>query len=286
MNISIVIRCGDDRRIFRCVESIDEKADIVAAISENAALQKELEASNIRYCLTPRGNLSQTSNLGFDAASHSKVIITDSDTVFEKGCIRRMSNALDDRRIVRARLSFRHDAVHPLSKVVAEARDFVNALPLVYTPGIGVRKDIIPDIGGFLFNSPVPYAVDADLNYRIKAAGIPVAFLKDAVLYHDAEWLWHDLKAAARIGKGCMVSANCLSGHSAFGGPKKTIVKRLKGVKTEHWRRLLRSKGVSVMMYQFLWDLCFYTGRNAEWVRQNLSNGKNGGNGALRREVQ
>lgn len=267
MDMSIVIRCWDDDRVFRCVESVDEDVEVIVSTSSNPEFEEKLAAGGLTYCLAPRGNLSGVSNIGFASTKHDKVLITDSDTVFECGCIRRMHDALDEYGVVRAKLKFRHDAGVPFSRVVAEARDFVNSMPLVYTPGIAVRKDILPEIGGFLFNDPVPFAVDADLNYRIRSARIPVQYLDDAVIYHDPEGPKHDARAAFRIGRGCMISAVHLSNHSRFGHRRPWVIAReLKGVKPQHLRTMLRTKGVSTLSYQLLWDLLFYSGM----IRESL----------------
>lgn len=267
MDMSVVIRCGDDERVFRCVDSIDEDVEVIVSTSPNPGFQKKLAARGIDFRLAPRGNLSIVSNVGFEAASYDRVLITDSDTAFEKGCIRRMHDALEKHRVVRAKLEFKHDKSVPFSRVVAEARDFVNSLPLVYTPGIAVRKDILPDIGGFLFNDPVPFAVDADLDYRIKRARIFVGFLDDAIIYHDAENLMHDLRAAYRIGGGCTASAVHLSGSDNLGGQRAPVkAVDLKGVRFWHFKEIFHTRGISVLSYQLLWDLLFYGGL----MRQSL----------------
>jgi hypothetical protein len=270
MDLSIVIRCGDDERVFDCIHSIDEDVEIMVSTSENPEFQSKLEARGIQYCLSPRGNLSEVSNIGFNHAKHEKVIITDSDTIFEKGTIKKMYLALDEYDVVRAKLQFRTYKKKPFSRTVAEARDYVNSLPLVFTPGIGIKRGITEKIGGFLFNDPVPFAVDADMDYRIKQAKIPVKYLSNAAIYHDAESIRHDMKAAYRIGAGCMTSAIYLS-ESFHNGQKApiAIVRDLKGVRVEHWNDLLRTKGVGVFMYQMMWDIMFYSGKNWRWLTRN-----------------
>jgi GT2 family glycosyltransferase len=275
MDLSIVIRCGDDERVFDCIRSIDEDVEIMVSTSENPEFQSKLEARGIHYCLSPRGNLSKVSNIGFNHVKHERVIITDSDTIFEKGAIKEMYLALDEYDVVRAKLRFLADEKKHFSKIVAEARDYVNSLPLVFTPGIGIKKGIIKRIGGFLFNDPVPFAVDADLDYRIKQAKIPVKYLSNAVVYHDAESIRHDMKAAYRIGVGCMTSAIYLSRqiHNNQKHPRK-IVSELKGVKTRHLRDVIRKKGAGVFAYQIFWDFLFHFGKNRRWMtRHQLSSG-------------
>jgi hypothetical protein len=261
LDLSVVIRCGDDNRVFDCVRSIDEYVEIIISTSSNPDFEKKLADAGLRYVIAPRGNLSVVSNVGFEAASKNRVLITDSDTIFEQGCIRMMYDGLDDFKVVRARLKFRHDPKTPASRLVAECRDFVNSKPLVYTPGIAVRKEIVQDIGGYLFNPPVPYAVDADLTYRIQQARIPVKFLPEAVLIHDSESIRHDLKAASRIGRGCRISAGILADFPHYKGhSSKYILKLLKGVKPSDYPLLIKSKGLTAFCYQLLWDVFFHFG--------------------------
>jgi glycosyltransferase involved in cell wall biosynthesis len=267
--MSVVIRCGDDERVFKCIESIDEDVEIIVSTCDNSAFQRKLDARSLDYVVSPRGNLSVVSNIGFDAAKYDRVLITDSDTTFEKGCIFKMFQALDEYKVVRAKLRFKERSDLSLSRVVAEARDYVNSLPLVYTPGIAVRKDLLPDIGGFLFNPPVPYAVDADLDYRIKNSKIPVKFLDDAVIYHDAEDLKHDMKAAYRIGRGCAVSSIHLPNLIKTSDKNHwATVKKLKGVKFRNYRDVLDRKGTVVLAYQLLWDTLFYAGAVHQSLRR------------------
>ncbi len=142
------------------------------------------------------------SNIGIANTMYNKVIITDSDTTFEPGCIRELYRSLENYPIVRAHLRFATDSGRLFSRIIASARDYVNSMPLVYTPGVALRKDVVACIGGFMFNDVVPYAVDADLNYRVKSLDIQVKFADQAVVNHCAESVKHDLKAAYRIGWG------------------------------------------------------------------------------------
>jgi glycosyltransferase involved in cell wall biosynthesis len=258
MDISVIIRCGDDNRVFKCIESIDEEVEVIVSISENPKLESELRKNSIKYCISPRKNLSKTSNIGFELASHDKVIITDSDTLFESGCIKRLFEVLDDYKIACAGINFLSDPHILFSNVVAEARDYVNSLPLFYTPGIAVKKEILNEIGGFLFDNHVPYAVDANLNYRIKKAVLSVAWLKDeARLSHAPETIKHDLRAAFRIGMGCRAGIERLRCYEQYSDIKWND---LKGVKFSSIIDVFKKKGALVGLYQLLWDFYYVTG--------------------------
>ena len=267
MEVSVVIRCSDDPRVFDCIRSIDEGADIVVALSSEKALRQKLDEKGIRYCITPRGNLSLVSNMGIALAKYEKVILTDSDTTFEPGCIREMCNSLDEVPVAKVQINFLYDAKHPTSQTVAFARDYVNSLPLVYTPGIGLRKNITDKIGGFIFNPLVKFAVDADLDYRLKNAEIPVKFIRHVGIRHSPETLSHDLKAAYRIGEGCATSYFSLSSYKKYANIKWND---LKGVKMKKLPEIAVKKGLIVAIYQTLWDSLYWLGYLNKYVKSKV----------------
>ena len=266
MDLSVVIRCADDPRVFECINSIDEDVDIIVSTSSNDEFEAHLREKGIRYCLSPRGNLSLTSNIGFDNAKYNKVIITDSDTLFEKQCIKHIFDELDNYKVVRAKLKFQTDKNIISSKVVSNGRDFVNSKELAFTPGLGIRKDLLNDIGNFLFNDVVPFAVDADLNNRIKNNNVPVRYLHHSAIIHGPESFRHDLKAAYRIGKGVVISSDSLFMFYHENYSKKNLRRSLKAVHSDDYFELLKQKGLSTFLYQLLWDLCFYIGSISERI--------------------
>ncbi|ADN36113.1 glycosyl transferase family 2 [Methanolacinia petrolearia DSM 11571] len=227
-------------------------------MNENPELQERLKKDGVICCISPPGNLSIVSNIGFEAATSDKVIITDSDTVFGEKCIKEMIKGLDSYDIVRATLRFRKNS-ELLSREIAEARDYVNSLPVVYTPGIGVTKRLPSKIKGFLFDNGVPFAVDANLNYRAQKENLSVLYLNSVWIEHSAEDIRHDLHAAKRIGAGCRQSTYNLNELYPQESRKK-IRKSLKGVKLMHYPDLLRKKGLRVLIYQVFWDLNYYAG--------------------------
>lgn|GEM_PF-3239283 len=255
---SVVIRCNNDERVFQCISSIDADVEIVVVMNENPDLQQRLEKLGVTCCMSPPGNLSIVSNIGFDAATSDKVIITDSDTTFGKNCIHELIKGLDTYNVVRAPLRFPINS-HPFSREISAARDYVNSLPVVYTPGIGVTKRLPGLIRGFLFDNAIPFAVDANLSYRVYKERIPVLFLRDAWIVHSAEDLRHDLHAAQRIGAGNKKSVENL--HALYPTERKRdIKKRLKGVKLRQYPDVLLTRGARVLGYQILWDIHYYAG--------------------------
>lgn len=255
---SVVIRCNNDDDVFNCISSIDEDVEVIVVLNKNDDLQKRLEKIGAICFVSPPGNLSIVSNIGFEAATSDKVIITDSDTIFSKNCIKEMILGLDTYSAVRSPLHFQRSN-KPFSREIAEARDYVNSLPVVYTPGIGVKKNTPSLVKGLLFDDDIPFAVDANLNFRIQMENIPVLYLKDVWIQHRAEDLKHDLHAARRIGSGCRQSRVNL--HMLYPDiNERKIGKSLKGVKISHYPDLLKKKGLKVLLYQILWDINYYYG--------------------------
>ena len=259
MDLSIIIRCCNDPKVIRCIESIDANVEIIVSMCPNKDILKKIKKLGIKYCIVRKGNLSITSNRGLNLAKYDKVIITDSDTYFEKGCIKKICQALDDFLVVRPKIHFKHLPKKPFSKLIANARDYVYSFPVIFTPGISFRKDILDLIGGYLFNESIPFAVDAELDYRIHQYNINYKILDSALIYHSAENLIHDLYAAYRIGKGCRV------GEIIHKKKPKSIV-NLKIVKASMYNDIIKRKGTSTFLYQLIWDLFFYIG----WIIQKF----------------
>ena len=49
MNLSVVIKCSDDEKIWRCIGSIDEKVEIVVSLTPNIEIQEKLNKLKIKY---------------------------------------------------------------------------------------------------------------------------------------------------------------------------------------------------------------------------------------------
>jgi len=255
---TVVIRCKDDERVFDCIKSIDESVEIIVVMNPNEDLERRLGDIGVICKHSPPGNLSIVSNIGFESASADKIIITDSDTIFGEKCIFAMIEGLNEYDVVRSPLRFgRRDEF--LSRELAEARDYVNSLPVVYTPGIAVSRTLPEKIKGYLFDDAIPFAVDANLNFRIHQENVPVLYLEYVWISHSAESVKHDLKAARRIGSGCRESSKRLvTLYPEI--PEMEIGHALKGVKRSHYYDLFKKKGLRVFLYQLLWDIAFYRG--------------------------
>ena len=111
-----------------------------------------------------------------------------------------------------------------------------------------------------MFDDGVPFAVDANLDFRLKHNGIPVSYGSDAAISHSVESVRHDMVAARRIGAGVQKGAESLKTMYPE-VPFKEIRRSLKAV---HWRDypdIIARHGLGTAIYQVRWDLNFYIGR-------------------------
>jgi SAM-dependent methyltransferase len=259
LDISIVIKCKDDFRVFDCIKSIDEEVDVVVSLMPNKTIQRKLEALGVRYVTSPPGNLAITSNRGIDSAKHEKVIIMDSDTTFASGCIRELYKALDLYNVARPKIVYQRDRKVFLSGIIGRCRAFVNEYPLTYTPGLGINKTIKDRIGGRIFDEDIPWAEDDDLYQRISEASIPVAYVDHAEVYHTPISLKHDLRAAYRIGGGVRLSVE-KNNRDAPEYITNWLNRFLKGEQLREFWEMFKVKGGTVAIYNILWAISYYLG--------------------------
>lgn len=255
--VSVVIRCKNDPNVLNCISSIDIEAEVLVSFSGKPELAKKIEQAGAICVNAPYDNLSVVSNLGLSAATGRFLVLTDSDTLFEPGCLYKLSQELEEVDIVRAKIRFLSLPESHISGIVASARDYVNSLPVIYTPGIALRKDLTDKLQGFYFNEVVPFAVDADLNLRIHNAKIHASFVDNAYLRHLPIRIRDDLRAAFRIGRGCEKSIAYWNQKGTVG---KLTYSELKGVKSYMLPDIARKKGIAVFFYQIIWDSVYWLG--------------------------
>ncbi len=264
-----MIRCGSDPRVFDCIQSVDEEVDIMISAKDDPVFLDSLRDAGVRYCVSESNNLSVVSNDGIEHALNDRVFLTDSDTVLCKGCLEAIDAGLDDHDVVSAEIVF--DSGHSMvSRWISNSRSYVNSKDLAFTPGLGMDRRISDRIGGFIFDPNVRFAVDANLDYRIRRSGIDVQFDSGARIIHSMETVRHDLMAARRIGKGVVAGAMDL--HRMYPSiPENTIRRDLKAVHVGDYPEIIRRYGPGTMLYQIIWDMNFYIGRGFRWCGRDTT---------------
>lgn len=214
---SIAIKCANDPRIVRCLDSIDDPTVAInAVITPSPVVQALLEVREIPYTLTEYGNIAKSAELSVEQAAHDNVIVMDSDVYFAPGAIGRLRQALTTSTVAKPRLVF-SDTGSRISYIIADSRRSFNARPDFATnPGLAIRRqELAEKCRGYVFNPNVRWTEDADLNFRMLEAGVGLTYVPDAILHHDPVSLSHELKCAFLYGVGKRLSVENTPGRTA-----------------------------------------------------------------------
>lgn len=168
MDLSILVRCSDDMRLIRCLDSIDVLCQVVVTMTPNPEIQKQLEMRGIIYALSPKGNPAATTIAGLKSCHYSNVLLIDCDCIFIPGSIKRMYTLAQSADIVRPNIEF--EATDLSSYATRLARDFqYTYFGFVYEPGLLLKLDrVLPLVGGYLFTPFAPFTPDGELDYRLR----------------------------------------------------------------------------------------------------------------------
>lgn len=257
---TVVIASSEDQSVFNCIDSVNGEARIVVSLTPSTSIEGRLSRLKIPHVVVPRGNLGVTFNAGIELASTNKVIIMTDDATFNPNAIDKLSESLEVYDASKARIIFHYDVAQPLTKFVADVRDFINSSPTrVFTPGLALRKDIKPKVGNHFFNEQVRWGEDAEFSHRFHDNGLRFAYVPDATINHPAVSVKHDLLGAFLIGlsKRRSVDLGIREGNEDL---IPTLKRVLSGKTFRERERLFNEKGVGAVAYKALWDAFYNAG--------------------------
>lgn len=260
MKVSIVIPDKDDLLLERCINSIDEDVEVVISLNNPSQELEELVSRMLssrnysmlqfKVCRIDKPSIAMAYNNGIAHASYEKILLMDSDCVFERGTIVALDNVIGDNYLAKGRVVFQHNSF--LTKIVSKAREYhtsdqVNA----YSPPLLFRKSIISKIGGHYFNSSLCWLEDSEFDRRVQAANLHIAYQHNAVVKHQPITLGRDLRSAFWYGVGHAIGYN-LDVNSRPRGFVRSVYKYIiVGSKT---------KGLATGLYLYGWKLVLLVG--------------------------
>lgn len=203
MRLTVVIPVLDDRRIFGVIRQVmDAGAEcLVVCNGSTRAFEEELRALPLRLESLPDPNLSRALEAGMRAATHDKIVLMDSDCRFADGVLERFDRLLDEHALVRGMCVFERGGL--VSRTIANVRTATTTVVQgAYKPPLGLRRSALVERLDYFFHPDLLWCEDAEFDARRSAAGIPVHFEPEAVIYHDRLDLFTDLRSAARYGRG------------------------------------------------------------------------------------
>ena len=204
MDLTLIIACRDDPRIFDLLDSRDIDVPTIVSIVPNQQLEQELEGRGVSIIHSIPGNVSVSYNLGIDAARTSRVFILDSDCTLNPGCLELINRILDHALVARAFVRFESSPDVFLSQHAAKMRhSHNNRIPIpAYTPGLALRKEVASRLGGYFFDDRIFWASDSELSRRLLRAGIEIAYCPEAIVTHSPISLYHEMRSAFKLGMG------------------------------------------------------------------------------------
>lgn len=272
MSVSAVIHCHQDERIARCIDDLhhnDGDHEIIAVLTETSQnVQRVIDGTGAKIVWAPVGNLSRSTNLGIEASTHDHIAILDSDVRCSDGYLDVVDRALDEHMLVKTNIVFEHRNL--LEKIVAELRAYVYAQDVFYCPAIALRKELKNSIGGYFFNDQVWWTEDAEINHRIKKAGLPLHREPNATVIHDPVSMGYDLKSAYKIGRG-KFSQVLFARRDTFEENITNIAKRLlSGESLAEFVKIGREKSLLTAGYSVIWQLVYHLGYHREKIQHQL----------------
>ncbi|WP_236576538.1 glycosyltransferase [Streptomyces sp. HF10] len=256
---AVVIALRDDLRIADCIASIDEDVEIVLALNGPTEAVLKLIAEHPRPLTVTEiedvGNLGAAYNAGAAATDRQYLLLMDSDCTFAPGVVRSMVRAVLTEPVVKGQVVY-GESDGLLSRLTARVRefdegDYVSALspPLIY------NRTIVEHIGGYHFDELIHWCEDREFDFRLQLAGIPVVYLPEARIFHDAQHGFANMRSYFRYGVGEGIAQET----GVFTTPAVPVLWRwYEAVRT--LAHCARAKGAGAAAYYALLKIAFHTG--------------------------
>jgi hypothetical protein len=258
---TIGLKCADDPNIAECLDSIDDDVLVHVVITPSERIEKLLEERGIEYSTTEYGNIAKSAQLSVERAASDNVIVMDSDTRFMPGSIRKLRRALLTNVVAKPSILFETDSY--MSEVISRGRHaFNNRGDFATCPGLAFRKTELTEACGRIFNPLIRWTEDADLNFRMKQAGVGLAFVPDAQIVHGPIDLPHELRAAFYYGIGKRLSVEHTPGRETPEEFPDFIINALKA--PLRVRENLHSVGVAGLLLDTVWQGIYISGYHAQ----------------------
>lgn len=261
---SIALKGANDPLIERCLDSIDDDVSVHAVITPYDTTEGILRERNIPYTVTAYGNIAKSTEISVQEAEHDHVIVMDSDTWFAPGSIRHLREALKESPLAKGKIEFLADSA--ITRAIARHREPFNCQPdSVSNPGLAMRRsEVAQACRGYIFNPLIRWTEDADLNYRVQQAGLPITYVPEAIIRHDPVSLDHELRAAFLYGVGKRLSIEHTPDRQPYEEFPTIAMNALRGVLPHNMLKKGRTLGWDVAVLDSAWQIVYHAGYHAQ----------------------
>ncbi len=218
--ISVIIPCKDDPEIINSIASVNyNDAEILVVF--NGAAESFIQwvkdeayrlgvSDQLSVYTLKKPNLAKALELGTQKAKSENVLYMDSDCIFEKDAIEAFVSSIESydmkTNVLKGSVVFEEGTTW-IEGVIAASREHHTAEVLTaYKPPLLISKKIIGEIGGYAFNDKLIWREDADLDNRIREAGIRINAVPNGIIYHHSISLKTDLRSTFRYGIGLAIA--------------------------------------------------------------------------------
>ena len=212
MNLSVTITCKDDRRILETMRSIDAPVEVVIVLNGSPAgfeewLRGELERPALIEVLE-HPNRGRSVDHGIRSATNPWVLLVDTDCVLEPGSIKAMVDAFEagdpGQEVYKGKIVY--EAGPTLTgRILSRSRTQRNKRLSAYKPALAFSKEIETKIGGYFFDERLIWKSDAELDVRLRRAGLTLVGVENCVVHHAPLSLRSDLHSSFNYGVGVAI---------------------------------------------------------------------------------
>jgi hypothetical protein len=266
LDLTLVIICGHDPRVFGCIASVDVNIPIVVSLVPHSGLGAHLKSLGAEVTISGNGNYSISCNRGLAAVKTSRAMIVDSDCVLERGCIEHIATTLDTKPLARAAILFESSPQVFASRWTSQLRASINNRQPApaYTPGLGLQMSIADRIGGYFFDERIFWGGDSEFSHRALRTNLEVGYDPQAVVRHAPISLWHELRSGYKLGKGNLIQAR-LGLRPSYESPS-WLMRRLLSRMCRKAARNSTSIPIALRLLDSAWWCTYFSGYYAAMI--------------------
>jgi glycosyltransferase involved in cell wall biosynthesis len=213
LSLSIVITCRDDARVVDAVRSVDASAEILIVLNGSPAgfepRLRRLLGERARIESLPRPNRARSVEHGIAAAARDWILLMDADCVFAPGSVAAVQRAFErgapGEEVYKGRLVYERGATRA-SAIVSRSRSQRNRRLSAYKPGLAFSRELAGRLGGYFFDPRLVWKSDAELDERIRRAGLRIVPVEGCAIHHAPLTLRSDLYSSFHYGVGSAIA--------------------------------------------------------------------------------
>jgi glycosyltransferase involved in cell wall biosynthesis len=267
LNLSVVIPCKDDPAVVACVDSVDCDVEIVIVLNGSPPgfcedLERRL-GNRARIEILPHANLSHALEHGIQSAYCDHIVLMDSDCVFAPGSLAAVDHAFatndPDNEVYRGDIVFEPGS-NCRTRLVARSRSRrMGARLCAYKPPLAFSRKLRERLGGYFFDMRLRWREDADLDQRVRRAGIRIVRIAQCRIHHKPLYPVTDLRHSFYYGVGEAIGRHL---HIPLLPPNRS------------WSETFRHDGLSATLYLIALDAASYAGLAYGQTRLRISKGR------------